>query len=124
MRFFQVIGQLLQDQRQPATGFTRAHYAHIDGREFTAVLRQGCGQSGAAMHVRAQRGHQVTLAVVVGFIAQGAQGPLDRQAGAHQARQLACPHRQRQRVEGAGYPELAVPAGATRARTRIACPSG
>jgi len=70
------------------------------------------------MHVRAQRGHQLTLAIVVGLVGERAQGAFDRQPGAHQTGELARPHGQCQGAENAGVPELPVPAAAAGAGSR------
>ena len=77
---FQVVGQLLQHHAQVAAVLTRTDHGAVDVGKLARVLAQRAGEGGARIHLGAQGGHQVALALVVGLVAQGGECPLQRQA--------------------------------------------
>jgi len=74
------------------------------------VLAQRTGESGAGIHLGAQGGHQVALAVIVGLVREGAQGALQRQARTYQPGDLPRPDGQAGGVEHRPGEQAAVPA--------------
>jgi hypothetical protein len=103
-------GQPLQHQSEVAALFAGAHHGREDIGELARETRQRLAEGRAGVDLGAQRGHQMPLALVFGFVGQRRQGPLQRQARADESGQLAGPDRQPRRVEDRPAEHRAVPA--------------
>jgi hypothetical protein len=56
---------------QVAAVLARADHGAVDVGKLARVLAQRAGKGGARIDLGAQRGHQVALALVVGFVGSG-----------------------------------------------------
>ena len=93
---------------------------HVDRRELSRMLCQRLGKATAGIDLGAQGRHQIALARILRFVAQGRQRAFEWQAGRHQAGQLARPDCQRVCIENPG----AEPALRLRAMCRFVSAAG
>ena len=118
LALFEVVGQPLQHQPQVAALLAGPDHRGVDLRELAREAGQRLAKRRAGVDLGAQRGHQMALALVFGFVGQGREGALQRQARGDQAGQLAGPDRQARGGENAAVENAAAPARSSAHRPR------
>ena len=126
LALFQVVGQAFQHRAQRAALLAGGDHGAVDVVELARRGGQRARKRAAGVDLAAQVRHQLALALVFGFIGQRRERAFQRQARAHQAGQLACPHGQAGGAEdtrplkrGAVPSVLAVVTGVTPSGTRL-----